>query len=183
MSNGVDQTQPPPGFTAKTEESSSKKRSSPVDNWLPPDWTAQEKIRTSGTKAGSVDKFYYEPVTGRKFRSKNEVLYYLEHGTPKKKGAKKAENGDTQQSEHSEGRGSNKRETRPDVKAKEPPLKPLEFDFLNVPEKVVWTEATGSQESWLPFIGDYKIQESVSQDWDRAFTLITAKIGTERSLS
>nr|7FEO_A Chain A, Methyl-CpG-binding domain-containing protein 5 [Arabidopsis thaliana]7FEO_B Chain B, Methyl-CpG-binding domain-containing protein 5 [Arabidopsis thaliana] len=65
------------------------------DNWLPPDWRTEIRVRTSGTKAGTVDKFYYEPITGRKFRSKNEVLYYLEHGTPKKKSVKTAENGDS----------------------------------------------------------------------------------------
>lgn len=40
-----------------------------------------------------VLQYYHEPVTGRKFRSRTEVLYYLEHGTSKR-GAKKAENTD-----------------------------------------------------------------------------------------
>lgn len=35
-------------------------------------------------------QYYYEPVTGRRFRSRTEVLYYLEHGTSKK-GSKKAD--------------------------------------------------------------------------------------------
>jgi len=38
-----------------------------------------------------VLQYYYEPNTGRKFRSRTEVLYYLEHGTSKR-GTKKAEN-------------------------------------------------------------------------------------------
>ncbi|KAG7564693.1 Methyl-CpG DNA binding [Arabidopsis suecica] len=174
MSNGTDQAQPPPENTANPVDSKSRKRATPGDdNWLPPDWRTEVRVRTSGTKAGTVDKFYYEPITGRKFRSKNEVLYYLEHGTPKK-AVKKAENGDSH-SEHSEGRGSIRRQTKSNKKANEPPPKPLNFDFLNVPEKVTWTGINDSEEAWLPFIGDYKIQESVSQDWGRAFTLVTTQ--------
>lgn len=175
MSNGTDQAQPPPENPATPVDSKSRKRATPGDdNWLPPDWRTEIRVRTSGTKAGTVDKFYYEPITGRKFRSKNEVLYYLEHGTPKKKSVKTAENGDSH-SEHSEGRGSARRQTKSNKKVTEPPPKPLNFDFLNVPEKVTWTGINGSEEAWLPFIGDYKIQESVSQDWDRVFTLVTSQ--------
>ncbi|ESQ37320.1 hypothetical protein EUTSA_v10002683mg [Eutrema salsugineum] len=177
MSNGTDQVQPPPENKADPAVSTPRKRASPGDsNWLPSGWTTEDRVRTSGTKAGIVDKFYYEPVTGRKFRSKKEVMYYLEHGTPKKT-IKKAKNGDTQ-SEPSEDRGSYKRQTKSNKKANEKPqspAKPLDFDFLNVPEKVMWTGTNGSEEAWWPFIGDYKIQESVSHEWDRAFTLVTAK--------
>ncbi|CAF2074648.1 unnamed protein product [Brassica napus] len=179
MSNGTDQAQPPSEKLSLPVESRPKKRASPGDNWAPPPgWTTEEKVRTSGTKAGLVDKFYYEPVTNRKFRSRTEVMYYLEHGTPKKKNKKSVNNSDTK-SQRSEDRGSYKRLTQSNKKANEqpppsPPPMPLDFDFLNVPEKVIWTGTNGLQEAWCPFIGDYKIQESVSQDWDRAFTLLTA---------
>ncbi|CAH2065183.1 unnamed protein product [Thlaspi arvense] len=184
MPNGTDQVQPPSENTASPAESRSRKRASPGNDWLPPGWRTEEKMRTSGTKAGLVDKFYYEPVTGHKFRSRNEVMYYLEHGVSKK-AAKKAENGDTQ-SERSESRGSYKRPTKSNKKANEqpqpqpqqpPPPKPLEFDFMNVPEKVIWTGTNGSEEAWWPFIGDFKIQESVSHEWGRAFTFVTAQTG------
>ncbi|KAF3566696.1 hypothetical protein DY000_02017931, partial [Brassica cretica] len=89
MSNGTEQT---------------RKRAAPGDsNWLPPGWRVEDKVRTSGATAGSVDKvcislllrfYYYEPITGRKFRSRTEVLYYLEHGTSKK-GSKKPDNTDS----------------------------------------------------------------------------------------
>ncbi|VVA94761.1 unnamed protein product [Arabis nemorensis] len=173
--NSTDQAQPQPENTAHPVESRPRKRASPAgDNWLPPGWRTEAKTRTSGTKAGVVDKFYFEP-SGRKFRSKNEVLYYLEHGTPKKPG-KKAENSDMS-SEHSEGQVSNKRQNKSNQTANEqppPPPKPLNFDFLNVPEKVIWTGTNGSEEDWWPVIGDYKIEEPVSEDWHRAFTLVTA---------
>ncbi|XP_010426094.1 PREDICTED: methyl-CpG-binding domain-containing protein 5-like [Camelina sativa] len=178
MSNGTDQAQPPPENTANPVDSSkSRKRATPGDdnNWLPPDWRTEVRVRTSGTKAGVVDKFYYEPITGRKFRSKNEVLYYLEHGTPKK-AVKKADNNGDLHPKHSEGRGSSsRRQTKSNKKANEPPPKPVNFDFMNVPEKVTWTGTDGSDKAWWPSIGDYKIQESVSQDWDKAFTLVTTQ--------
>ncbi|CAA7036724.1 unnamed protein product [Microthlaspi erraticum] len=175
MSNGTDQAQPPSENTPPPAESRPRKRASPGEDWLPADWTTQVRTRTSGTKAGMVDKFYYEPVTGQKFRSKNEVLYYLKHGTTIK-AAKKSENGYTP-TKNSEGQGSKKRKNKSNKKANEPPPKPLDFDFLDVPEKVTWTGTIGSKEDWWPSIGDYKIEESVSQDWDRAFTFVTQNNG------
>ena len=31
-----------------------------------------------------IVQYYYDPVSGRRFRSKKEVLHFLETGTPKK---------------------------------------------------------------------------------------------------
>ncbi|KAK8536144.1 hypothetical protein V6N13_009522 [Hibiscus sabdariffa] len=47
----------------------------------------KDRVRSSGATAGLVDKYYVDPSSGRKFRSRKEVLYYLETGTsqPKKK--------------------------------------------------------------------------------------------------
>ena len=57
MSNGTDQAQPPSEKLSLPVESRPKKRASPGDNWAPPPgWTTEEKVRTSGTKAGLVDK-------------------------------------------------------------------------------------------------------------------------------
>jgi len=57
MSNGTDQAQPPPENPATPVDSKSRKRATPGDdNWLPPDWRTEIRVRTSGTKAGTVDK-------------------------------------------------------------------------------------------------------------------------------
>ncbi|ESQ42420.1 hypothetical protein EUTSA_v10014530mg [Eutrema salsugineum] len=166
MSNG---TNPSPDRSAHQAESKSRKRAAPGDsNWLPPGWRVEDKVRTSGATAGSVDKYYYEPITGRKFRSRTEVLYYLEHGTSKRGGSsKKAENTDSH-SDHIEGQVSN----RSSRKARPPPLK---FDFENPPEKVSWSMANAGEEAWIPFLGDDKVQDSVSRDWCTAFTAITTQ--------
>ncbi|CDY59223.1 BnaCnng34510D [Brassica napus] len=163
-----DQVNPSPA----NSESKSRKRSAPLDNsWLPPGWRVEDKVRASGATAGSVDKYYLEPITGRKFRSRTEVLYYLEHGTTPKKGSKKAKNTGSS-SDHLEGKGRNKSSR----KAKEPPaLPPLKFDFENAPEKVSWCMGNAGEEAWTPFVGDGKVQDSVRRDWCTAFTVITTK--------
>ncbi|CDY33033.1 BnaA10g12390D [Brassica napus] len=167
MSNGTEQT---------------RKRAAPGDsNWLPPGWRVEDKVRTSGATAGSVDKYYYEPITGRKFRSKTEVLYYLEHGTSKK-GSKKPDNTDSS-SDHLEGQGSNKssrkaKEPTPPPRPRSPPLK---FDFENPPEKVSWSAANAGGEGWTPFVGDDKVQDSLRREWCTAFNVITTKNPTKLS--
>ncbi|XP_077224562.1 uncharacterized protein LOC143857913 isoform X1 [Tasmannia lanceolata] len=50
--------------------------------WLPLGWITEIRTRKSGSSAGSHDKYYTNPTTGDKFRSKGEVLRYLESGTP-----------------------------------------------------------------------------------------------------
>jgi hypothetical protein len=164
MANGTDQVN-------HQTESKSRKRAAPGDNWLPPGWRVEDKIRTSGATAGSVDKYYYEPNTGRKFRSRTEVLYYLEHGTSKR-GTKKAEN-TYFNPDHFEGQGSN-RVTRT-ATVPPPPPPPLDFDFKNPPDKVSWSMANAGEEGWIPNIGDVKVQDSVRRDWSTAFTFITSR--------
>ncbi|CAH2069430.1 unnamed protein product [Thlaspi arvense] len=204
MSNGTDQVDPSPDNSAHQAESKSRKRAAPGDNWLPPNWRVEEKVRTSGATAGTVDKkeykclegrphridlvfgkycdrgieslYYFEPITGRKFRSRTEVLYYLEHGTSSR-GSKKAESTDLS-SDHFEGQGS-KRASR---KAKEPPPPPLNFDFGNPPEKVSWCMSSTGEEAWTPFVGDDKVQDSVRRDWCTAFTAVTTQNPSKLSL-
>lgn len=57
MANSTDQVNPSPGSSVHQAESSkSRKRPAPGDNWLPPGWRVEDKVRTSGATAGSVDK-------------------------------------------------------------------------------------------------------------------------------
>lgn len=165
-----DQVNPSPD----NSESKSRKRSAPLDNWLPPGWRVEDKVRTSGATAGTVDKYYLEPITGRKFRSRTEVLYYLEHGTTPKKGSKKAKN-TVSSSGHLEAKGRNKSSRKAKEPPPLPPLPPLKFDFEDAPEKVSWCMENAGEEAWTPFIGDGRVQDSVRRDWCTAFTVITTK--------
>ncbi|KAJ7521345.1 hypothetical protein O6H91_19G049000 [Diphasiastrum complanatum] len=49
-------------------------------DWLPDGWTAEIRTREMGNTAGTKDKYYVDPTTGRRFRSKNEVMEYVETG-------------------------------------------------------------------------------------------------------
>ncbi|XP_078181200.1 uncharacterized protein LOC144574961 isoform X3 [Carex rostrata] len=46
-------------------------------DWLPEGWTVLERVRELGKTAGSKDKYYIEPGTGKKFRSQVEVRRHL----------------------------------------------------------------------------------------------------------
>ncbi|KAJ7533702.1 hypothetical protein O6H91_13G060500 [Diphasiastrum complanatum] len=49
-------------------------------DWLPDGWTTEIRIRELGNTAGTKDKYYVDPSNGRRFRSKKEVMEYLQTG-------------------------------------------------------------------------------------------------------
>ncbi|XP_074341945.1 uncharacterized protein LOC141679342 [Apium graveolens] len=55
-----------------------------TSRWLPAGWTIISKIRANGATAGTIDKYYVEPITKKRFRSKIAVKKYLETGSMKK---------------------------------------------------------------------------------------------------
>ncbi|KAF3629389.1 Methyl-CpG-binding domain-containing protein 5 [Capsicum annuum] len=54
-------------------------------SWLSEDWKFERKFCTNGSSAGTIDNYYYEPVSGKKFRSMPEVLRFLKTGSMRKK--------------------------------------------------------------------------------------------------
>ncbi|XP_047980434.1 methyl-CpG-binding domain-containing protein 5-like isoform X1 [Salvia hispanica] len=56
-------------------------------SWLPENWTFELRRRNSGATAGQTDRYYIEPTGKHRFRSKLEVLHFLETGStrPKRK--------------------------------------------------------------------------------------------------
>ncbi|PHT97772.1 Methyl-CpG-binding domain-containing protein 5 [Capsicum chinense] len=54
-------------------------------SWLSEDWKFERKFCTNGASARTVDNYYYEPVSGKKFRSMPEVLRFLKTGSMRKK--------------------------------------------------------------------------------------------------
>ncbi|KAK2643073.1 hypothetical protein Ddye_024836 [Dipteronia dyeriana] len=133
-------------------------------NWLPQGWKVEDRVRTSGATAGMVDKYYLDPSSGCRFRSKKEVLYFLEFGTKRKK-----KNSDTEM--ESLGSSGSSKQKKSGAKGK---TSALNFDYFNAPEKVQWvltanSEESNSEESWIPFIGEEKVPESVKKDWAKAY--------------
>ncbi|KAF5744601.1 Methyl-CPG-binding domain protein 5 putative isoform 1 [Tripterygium wilfordii] len=138
---------------------------------LPSGWLVEDRIRNNGATAGTVDKYYIDPVSGFKFRSKKEVFEFLETGTPRKK--RKA--GELSDADKNTSGGSVKR------KSKKSDAKALNFDYGNVPEKVEWVLADSLQDSWTPYIGDVKVSEPRKREWMAAFASPMTKSGSGRT--
>ncbi|KAI3937892.1 hypothetical protein MKX01_027819 [Papaver californicum] len=56
-----------------------------LPDWLPQGWQLERKKRENGVNTGMVETFYYDPEKGRQFRSKSEVLLFLESGIRRKR--------------------------------------------------------------------------------------------------
>ncbi|PHT27747.1 hypothetical protein CQW23_32648 [Capsicum baccatum] len=54
-------------------------------SWMSEDWKFERIFHTNGASAGTVDIYYYEPVSGKKFWSMPEVLRFLKTGTMRKR--------------------------------------------------------------------------------------------------
>eukprot|EP01018_Ginkgo_biloba_P029076 Gb_15548 [translate_table: standard] len=49
-------------------------------DWLPKGWITEVRTREGGSSAGNKDKYFFDPVSKRRFRSRKEVFSFLETG-------------------------------------------------------------------------------------------------------
>lgn len=119
--------------------------------WLPVGWTITSRTRANGATAGSVDRYYVEPGTGQRFRSKIEVKRYLETGSRKKS------NSDASATRSKKTGAKKKKEAA------------WSFDFENPPEEVTWSLVDEDQGLWKPSIGEENVPEKTAQEWAAAF--------------
>lgn len=131
--------------------------------WLPEDWDIDYRVRNSGATAGTVDKYYKAPVSGKRFRSKTEVLHFLETGSKMKKA--QGPDGDNMPSE-STSTGARKRKNSAS-QSKEPAG--FVFDFGNPPEKVTWTLEDAEEDRWSASIDGEKVPEATQKEWAAVF--------------
>ncbi|XP_031487041.1 methyl-CpG-binding domain-containing protein 5-like isoform X1 [Nymphaea colorata] len=127
--------------------------------WLPAGWTTGIKVRTSGATAGARDKYFYDPVSNRRFRSKKEVLSFLQTGKLgryKPKVRKESDAHSTHSTDKDLPAGLNSKRKK--------------FDFFSRPAKVRWV-LDGPNGSWTPFIGDEELSESTKRAWMDALVL------------
>ncbi|KAG7949787.1 hypothetical protein I3843_13G080400 [Carya illinoinensis] len=169
-SNGVD-TPFPESTESPAGAQQRRGAAAALPDWLPPGWSIEDRVRISGASAGTIDRYFLDPVSGHRFRSKKEVFFFLETGT-KRKRAKVTENSDAD-TLGSEGQKPKKSGTKSKSSASK-------FDFFNVPEKVEWVLTDTSQGSWAPFIGDEKVSESTMQEWSTAFTAVASRDNDQR---
>uniref|UniRef100_A0A7C8ZQK5 MBD domain-containing protein n=1 Tax=Opuntia streptacantha TaxID=393608 RepID=A0A7C8ZQK5_OPUST len=140
-------------------------------DWLPSGWKFIERVRSSGASAGTRDKYYLDPVSNRQFRSKKEVLYYLETGSVKKK--KRSMNSDTENT--AQANSQTPKRNKAEAKAKE---LAKYFDFDDIPAKVKWELTDIYEGTWRPLInGVDRVPESSKQEWSAAFTYLTLQNG------
>lgn len=159
------------GSPAPSSESTARGKRKPTEaelDWLPPGWTVEDRVRTSGATAGTRDRYYFDPVSSRKFRSKKEVLYFLETGS-RKKSKKQTESSDADTTPM-DSSGEQKQNASTNIKGSA-----LNFNFSSVPEKVQWVLADSSGESWNALIGDKQVPESSKRDWLAAFTFLASR--------
>ncbi|KAK1572213.1 hypothetical protein Q3G72_029184 [Acer saccharum] len=145
---------------AKTPAAVSTKLPS-LPSWLPPGWKMDSKVRTSDATAGVVDKYYINTVSGYRFRSKKEVLYFLESGTKRTKKKEKYDTG-------TESPGNPKSNTSDG----EGGILTKNFNYSDAPKNVKWVLSSNnydnSEDTLTPYIGGDKVPDYVSQDWTRA---------------
>lgn len=118
---------------------------------LPDGWIVEEVPRKCD---GSSDKYYYEPGTGRKFRSLVSVQRYL---------AEEGENAPLSL--------MFKSANRVKKKISSGKLKNCSTsDFPKPPEKIKWVLADPRGNTWNPFIGESVIPEPIRRRWANRFT-------------
>ncbi|XP_011624096.1 uncharacterized protein LOC18436098 isoform X1 [Amborella trichopoda] len=127
-------------------------------DWLPAGWITEIKVRANGLTAGTKDKYFYDPVSKRKFRSKKEVFSFLETGKlGRYKPKPKSDVAEAQSSEKETNPPSSSKVQRNKLGSSSPKKKG-KFDFVNRPSSVKWVlEAEGQ---WLAFIDGQELPES-----------------------
>ncbi|WCJ20591.1 methyl-CPG-binding domain protein 5 [Euphorbia peplus] len=164
-------TKPPQLASVNGSQSATKgRRKIPVNasppsgetaTWLPDGWLVEARTRENGATAGTMDRYYIEPVNKRRFRSKVEVLHYLETGELlKNKRKKEAENSNTDASP-AEGSGDLKKK-----KAKKTKGPQMIFDRVNIPRKIEWVLMDVKEDLWTPFNGHTMVPEYTMQNWE-----------------
>ncbi|GMI84079.1 hypothetical protein HRI_002077200 [Hibiscus trionum] len=158
---------PGPVNSSSSADPKSKRRVVAPESWLPSGWLIEDRVRSSGATAGLTDRYYFEPSSGRRFRSKKEVLYFLETGSPqpKRKKGSEASSSEGLSTENSPGNKQKKSNKKP---------KPLNFDFVNVPEKVDWLLTDAHADYWTAVLGNEPVPKSTRQDWAAAFSSLIA---------
>ncbi|GAB2274373.1 Methyl-CpG-binding domain protein 5 [Dionaea muscipula] len=142
---------------------------SEVLDWLPPGWRVHSRVRASGASAGAKDKYYHHLESGRRFRSKKEVISFLGTGqeTGQKKKRPSSSAGDSPAENGSQSKKSKKSATRVTAAVKK-------FNFDDVPAKVKWELTDIYEGSWRPSLGGgERVPEMTRQQWADTFTHLT----------
>ncbi|XP_019251227.1 PREDICTED: uncharacterized protein LOC109230157 [Nicotiana attenuata] len=169
------QSQRPSGSTGGNEGEVCN-RSSPLNGQRYPNIYTSERMQVPWEQStcGQVIRdttfvpwilqYFFEPVSGRKFRSKVEVLYFLETGGKRKKGntGSEATPSETSKSQKQKKGGS-----------KTQKITSFYFDSGNPPHSVCWVQTDGFADTWAPSCNGGMIPERRRQEWVAVFSSVS----------
>ncbi|CAI0393380.1 unnamed protein product [Linum tenue] len=207
-SSGIEAT--PPGdnrqpnssaANAAAESSRSRTRVSET-SWLPPGWLVEDRVRSSGATAGTIDKIEmvrlsFEGLT----ENSNEImtkrylaglqyvvrLYYFDPVSRRRFRSKREvqyflETGSVKKQKKAESSdaNANSAEGSSAKKSKTPKKEArvashLDFNFSNVPDSVEWILADANKGTWTPSVAGKKPPDSERQIWDATFKYLAAR--------
>ncbi|XP_047316710.1 methyl-CpG-binding domain-containing protein 5-like [Impatiens glandulifera] len=147
---------------AEPSSAQSKRPFKPVSaperpDWLPEGWGFDFRIRNSGVSAGTYDRYYIDPASNRRLRSKKEVQHYLETGMLKRP-ADTAENtplSSSTKSQKGETSASSNTESSDG----------WSFDKVNVPDEIRWSLTDATNDKWCAISGNEIVPESTTLVW------------------
>ncbi|XP_047316578.1 methyl-CpG-binding domain-containing protein 5-like [Impatiens glandulifera] len=148
---------------AEPSSAQSKRPFKPVSaperpDWLPEGWGFDFRIRNSGVSAGTYDRYYIDPASNRRFRSKKEVEHYLETGM-----LKRPENTPLSSSKSQKGKAS--------VSSNTERSDGWSFDQVNVPDEIRWSLTDATNDKWCAISGNETVPESTTLVWQAYYFL------------
>lgn len=139
------------GFCKKRRPSSRPQRAITViesPDWLPKGWITELRTRETGASAGTTDKYFFDPVSENRFRSKIDVFKFLETGNIRRLSSKRKKE-DPDDKTSAEKKSSVKKESS----------NKAGVNVSKRPTKVRWV-LNSSEGSWIPFIGEEEMDGS-----------------------
>ncbi|XP_027083191.1 methyl-CpG-binding domain-containing protein 6-like [Coffea eugenioides] len=148
-------------------------------DWLPLDWGFTWKVRTAGKTAGNTDKYFFSP-SGLKFRSKVEVLEFLETGSRRKKKLKSDANAtpsdgpsDQRKKTSKQASGNPSDHQKKKSKSNIRDFSDMNFDFRNPPRSLTWVQANDCPDDWLPTFSNATVPKSERTEWGNVYSRVT----------
>ncbi|XP_071931535.1 methyl-CpG-binding domain-containing protein 5-like isoform X4 [Coffea arabica] len=154
-------------------------------DWLPDDWKIEVRVRTSGATAGTSDRYFFSP-SGLKFRSKVEVLEFLETGSRRKKKLKSDANAtvrhkclpsdgpsDQRKKTSKQASGNPSDHQKKKSKSNIRDFSDMNFDFRNPPRSLTWVQANDCPDDWLPTFSNATVPKSERTEWGNVYSRVT----------
>ncbi|KAI3489963.1 hypothetical protein L1887_45878 [Cichorium endivia] len=142
-----------------------------LDFELPDGWIVEEVPRKSGDH---IDRYYYEPGTGQKFRSLIAVQKHiaeLEENAPLSVVLEELRENNLPIAKAFKLSNSIKNHGSYDSWKKSVMKKEEGSSFSSPPRKINWVIGSNGGQNWNAFIGDTMVPDSLKQEWSEKFLL------------